>query len=106
MSKHTPGPWNIYEGGNQWGFYIGTKDLDYENGAVLVGRVQTKKGSGPKSYEEAVANSHLMAAAPDLLNICQKIAYLHAAGDDCEMGQSVSDELMAAIRKAEGREDE
>lgn len=55
MSKFTPGPWFVIEGFEQ--YYIGESLRSDTAFANCTG----------KTWEEAKANAHLMAAAPDLL---------------------------------------
>ncbi len=104
MSKHTPGPWEveiiagdpglpISQGGGEKVF-VGTKELRL----IHVKRVSARK------YGEAVdiplattkANAALIAAAPDLLKVCQDIRDWFEGE-----GFQYSEELEKAITKAE-----
>jgi hypothetical protein len=56
-SKHTPGPWNIGEDGDVFGF---------ENSTCVA-----KVCGAPENIPEALANARLIAAAPTLLAVCK-----------------------------------
>ncbi len=59
--KHTPGPWKAGEG-----YLINSKDRLYYIGLVNI----------QKTLCETMANAHLIAAAPDLLDLAEKfLAY-------------------------------
>ena len=88
MSKHTPGPWNALADG----------------AAIRMGRkcsAAITYSNGPPA-EETAANTLLMAAAPDLLQLL-RIALDVLDDDDPDSGASEWVLLArAAIAKAEG----
>lgn len=73
-SKHTPGPWHIQSSGT-WGtngFYQFT--ITDARGMEIVNTKQHVLG---RTYPELIANSKLIAVAPELLEAC-KTAFLLA----------------------------
>ncbi len=98
MTKHTPGPWKVYQVG--FGYNI-TPDVSSETPWVLA-----------KVYQcsNAHANAQLMTAAPDLLEALKAISEgmgrynrnkLQHAENTIEDMKAIA---LAAIDKAEGRE--
>ena len=93
--KHTPGPWRVWDRGpdeiiivtdeNEPWYIAELCDLDSSGGVILDG------------YNETLTNAHLIAAAPDLLEACEKMrSSIHGFGSlDHE-----KDILDAAIVKA------
>ena len=103
-TKHTPGPWEI-------GALLGDPDgKSYEYPTIY-----RRNEDGSTTYvadimgalsPPAWPNAYLIAAAPDLLEVCEVL--LKAApelwGDDIEKWPRLMDRVEAAIAKAEGRE--
>ena len=102
MSKHTPGPWRtvtlrdgtirLNAGIEPGGHTIG----------MLYGQIFRGDPNEQKAKSEGDANSHLVAAAPDLLAACEM-----ALGDGPHNASHgldfrVVDALRAAIAKAKG----
>ena len=94
--KHTPGPWNL---DNNEGF--GANNIwagHFPHGALPVGSlIATVVGDSA----EADCNAQLIAAAPELLEACEKaerliVGYPHLQGTDAHQA------LNAAIAKARG----
>lgn len=89
MSRHTPGPWKCWqlsvdEGSNYW------RIRTTNDGAAL----DTLRGYCGE------ANARLVAAAPELLEVCKKAAALI---EETKFGGLVTAQaLAAAIEKAEG----
>lgn len=110
MAEHTPAPWSVP--------HFARPEVNCECGYVLcdhlMGAVCTVHASGggeiemagdnPR-FEEAVANAHLIATAPDLLAACERAASLldalarNTGSSGC---RNVCNELTAAIAKAKG----
>lgn len=95
-TQHTPGPWEI-EG-----------QFDDELGVEIVNRGEERYICEVAPFteewtDEEIANAHLIAAAPDLLEAC-KAAKKYLEPDLVEPGRTVFWALVAAITKAEGRE--
>lgn len=92
--KGTPGPWS-YEGGNNENCEVQAKDT-----TIDLTRCDRNTGEHVISREEMEANARLIAAAPELLQVCLKFH------------QHISESLMAkspfgldeAINKALGKE--
>lgn len=97
MSTHTPGPWlaRQYVSGH-W------EVVDDESASRIAGVVGRHAGQGDDG-----ANARLIAAAPELLKAA--IAALDFFNETrvgrewIEQGGTEADELLAAIRKAEGQ---
>jgi hypothetical protein len=93
MSKHTPGPWTAREpNGPGIGWRVGPAWL----------------GEKPWS-DETSANAHLIAAAPDLLEMLEKcVAALeavdrtYASAASSEVRRKVLDEACTVVTKAKG----
>ena len=86
-SKHTAGPWIIYtDGGRSFGIYKGLDETNAED-CIFIAEIDSRPTD---------ANANLIAAAPDLLDVCK------------ELSESILEEdwpeLFSAIAKAEGRE--
>ena len=105
MSKHTPGPWRFFAG-----FTVGVARNSPETGdSALIATVCATR-------PEAEGNAHLIAAAPDLLDVAYDAqAILHGLvtgirSKDPQMALSLAEPLAelgrkidGAITKAEGR---
>ncbi|CAB4156064.1 hypothetical protein UFOVP673_37 [uncultured Caudovirales phage] len=111
MSKHTPGPWSIFTDDK----HKHNAGIEAENFSIVtIGYFDETPGiddSGVKgnTEEEALANAHLIAAAPDLLEALEKCAAVigapqegHWATDD-EVNDAY-DSAVAAINKAKGEQ--
>lgn len=61
ITNHTPGPWVVDDDGD-----VCTDDLERLVAAVDWRHVSLRNG-------EALANAHLIAAAPDLLHACEAL---------------------------------
>lgn len=69
--KHTPGPWHITHDTTPGEFVTLTKVRDQYNGVIAVMHV------------DAAPNSKLIAAAPDLLNMLQRLVAESQDGPLC-----------------------
>lgn len=77
MSEHTPGPWHCGEQVDicQWiGVYAGPGD-DIIICDVLSEDLTIK--------DQCMANARLIAASPEMLAVCQKLAVIEAGTDGC-----------------------
>jgi hypothetical protein len=65
--KHTPGPWHVYEPYNTGGGY----GIDAECGEsiIMFGDPYEDCGVRGANLDEAIANSKLIAAGPELLEV-------------------------------------
>ena len=108
-TKHTPGPWRVGFRDHSGPDTITTvKEHKTQTSGRLPDTIAVVrwgcdccKGTSPLNDTE-LANARLIAAAPELLDICQKIkAYFHnpQAFDTEKLGEL----LEAAIAKAEGQ---
>lgn len=105
--KHTPGPWNIVYDTH----FIDSirvkqnKDLMGDYQGCIICDFTRSHGKREHAYKETEANAKLIAAAPDLLEACQKAwNYIlwaesgYQSTDDCK--ESPLDLLQQAIQKA------
>ena len=104
-TKHTPGPWQVEDDG-----------VHISGSAVMICRMFVADDfpciddgdDAEECNEMAQANSHLIAAAPDLLNACQ-LTQSHVSGN-FEDGYTIQvtghqmEAIRAAIAKASERE--
>lgn len=88
-AKHTPGPWAYDQAGGE--VYYADGDVE----PVIAGIEQDGT-----SEEQADADGRLIAAAPDLLDACERAEWWLSTHPE---GSAMRDVLRAAIAKAEGR---
>jgi len=92
MSTHTPGPWEIYR-------------RDYRSDGLVL-RQQGEKGKylfalvEQPGIRESEANARLIAAAPDMLAVANRIALWPARKRPAML--ALQEAARAAIAKAEG----
>ena len=89
MSKHTPGPW-VFDKAHRVGFIVHKKNYGY-----IVG---TQDEEGRYGAIESEANARLISAAPDLLEVLEKVQAWMDGGDDDELAY----EIDLALTKAKG----
>lgn len=90
MSKYTEGPWKVGSlvKNNHTPRYV----------EVLAGRFKLiAKASYGKTDEEAAANAHLISAAPDLLEVCEKVLSSINANCICEQLHNDDAELLSEL---------
>ena len=104
--KHTPGPWCPHIASE---YYPGIDAQNNGISIVIVGDIHDQQDDGGvrgRTAEEAEANAHLIAAAPELLEALQTlnlvIGLTPIAGNKDAL-QEACDIARAAIAKAEGR---
>ena len=99
-TKHTPGPWEVW---------VDNFDNDYNEiviqneDSVIVDRVGTLVSNDATDNAKLMADSKLIAAAPDLLDACKcALADLegYQAWAETEDANKTIDELREAIQKA------
>lgn len=104
MSKHTPGPWRVYEGGSE-GPRILPNTGDKKEDLKYIARVDGR------DFPTDLANAKLIAAAPDLLAALKaqesRNAYPPPFGHDCMWCCTCTAKLSTmrrdAIAKTEGK---
>lgn len=92
MTKHTPGPWTAYYFAADW--WVANPEDD--SGPML------RVGS---DHDRREANAHLIAAAPDLLNISKEILDLIERiieGKEWGAIEEYADQLRTIIARATG----
>jgi hypothetical protein len=104
MSGHTPGPWRLDPYSGDSGYTVWGGGTAYRKGPRVLAIVKNQS-SAP--VNESRFNAHLIAASPDLLEVCKKaqamIQFYRNGGIDVFALPPLDDELKAAIAKAEGR---
>jgi hypothetical protein len=83
-NTHTPGPWQVYNGGA----IIGT--IEYASGVEYIANVR-------HIPNESMANARLLASAPDMFDALQAIVDAYGERDTLLMAQ-----VKAALAKAKG----
>ena len=113
-AKHTPGPW-ICDGTFVYALtpYVGSEHHsslkmrfpDGVNRFSLSIQGGNKESAGPS---EMRANAHLIAAAPDLMEVCKRLAELDLNGTDDSLVRFIvlahQNSAKTAIAKATGEE--
>jgi hypothetical protein len=99
MSKHTPGPWIFIEGGPLEGDTVITTQ-DRMNGDIIPIVDMDTDYEGEIGIEQE-ANAKLIAAAPELLAVCQGVLS-HPSFKACDCGEPdcATTVLRAVIAKA------
>jgi hypothetical protein len=99
MSKHTPGPWHTGDINEHGAITIYSDESNYVASAYLArwsSAWTPEETLHSPDNVEAVANAHLIAAAPDLLAACE--AYIEWRADM----EVIQERMRAAIAKARG----
>lgn len=88
---HTPGPWEamIEHNPHRYQIEIGSPEW-------------CPLASAWDTNEESVANAHLIAAAPELLEACKMLVEYWMTGAAVDGESESADRVRAAIRKATG----
>lgn len=99
MTKHTPGPWILRSAGE----LLNEIPHPFDFVEVSKQRYITTEG---KSEREANANARLIAAAPDLLDMCERLlGFAHHYGDPWAVtaaGDGLLANAKALIAQAKG----
>uniref|UniRef100_A0A6H1ZA77 Uncharacterized protein n=1 Tax=viral metagenome TaxID=1070528 RepID=A0A6H1ZA77_9ZZZZ len=101
--KHTPGHWIVQNTRrfDQYPPMVEVREIVNAKGNIIACAVYSDKGN------EQLANAHLLAAAPELMEACRNAMeiYEHIKPACCEeFVEATYEKLKAAIAKAEGRE--
>src|SRR6185312_16776966 len=112
-SKHTPAPWRVWGPPHECGD-IGWADhpgIEADGGSIVIwGADGEEAGVRGATKDEALANAHLIAAAPEMLEM---LHWAQTAADrlvECTPAgvlrtgiRAKADEMRALIARAEGR---
>ena len=98
--KHTPGPWTI--GGDGADIFAGGTPPDYRD-AIHVADCQPSSPGLLGLSAQQTANARLIAASPDLLDVCQTMLEIMEGHPGTGKSRTF---LQAAIAKAEGGQTE
>jgi len=94
-TRHTPGPWVIHDGGRFGVWHSGGPSICAMTGPSLCQPLV--EFVGPADIKQCEANAHLMASAPELLEILKK-----ALDPNVSRGMWV-EQATDLIAKAEGK---
>ena len=107
MNKHTPGPW-FYRRGDEWSHSVVTIHGGLPDGSPNCWEIAS---INTKREPEHVANAHLIAAAPDLLDALETLAQMDVKGHQLQdrlqftdKGRAILKKVRDAIAKARGEE--
>ena len=97
MTKYTPAPWSVYPGQNP-----GIEGDGGKKSVVVFGDGPDDSECGVlgKTPEQQQANAKLIAAAPDMLAVLQRIVAVYDVG--YTPGQGLIEELRQVITQATG----
>ena len=106
MSKHTPGPWEIYPDGDRKHILrAGTLEFISPSYTKADWIAELDPDGTGHDEDETEANARLIAAAPALLDACQAIAnrldYLSELWGQEGVTRSLMDQVKAALALAE-----
>ena len=107
MSKHTPGPWEVKEVKTQIGraFKINEIGIDTDHGCLAC-IYDDNTTLNERQHDEHEANVHLIASAPELLEVCKDLfAYYSQAYKETDLTpyqRKQKNKAKQAIAKAEG----
>ncbi len=98
---HTKGPWCVSNGHL---LRIAAKDSDWKTPATICGVHRIGKRIGRQRTKEVLANAHLIAAAPDLLDALKEMVSSFPLLRDGALGyeEDAHAKARAAIAKAKG----
>jgi len=98
--KHTPGPWNKTEDKLTQQYYIARP---YGESVLHIAYVTKEDVGYGISQEEYHANAFLIAAAPELLEICKGLLGILTPKQYSKQFPNLYKKAKAVIAKAEGR---
>lgn len=93
MTTHTPGPWKVH---SQYG-EIG--NITNSDGSIVVAQAQQVE---PRSHEVRLANTHLIAAAPELLQALEALLDMDISYQRGPKVQEAESAARLAVAKARG----
>lgn len=105
-TKFTPGPWRVGRPTNEYGqtFHasmIYTEDAEHAIAEVYGIPIHARMEQiDPELYAQPLANAHMLAAAPEMYEVCMEIAHHLYTKQDYDRCRELA---RAAIAKAEGR---
>ena len=99
--KHTPGPWDIRSPDKFETDQIEDRLIITEDSQHVAQTYQYRNDDNHAADGAALANARLIAAAPDLLNVCKDAVAYFKSRNLGEMADTVQVILEVAIKKAE-----
>lgn len=101
MSKHTPGPWKLHRIDSDTVFVTEDRIARGESIPGYNRKLVEMPHWSDDNYDEKMANTRLIAAAPELLEALKKVFEDYASPDWRNLSTNI-DLMKAAIAKAEG----
>ena len=104
-AKHTPGPWHVAE--HDHGIVVCTDSAKKSQyGASRYAAIGGFNRNDQEQLAEALANARLIAAAPDLYNIAERVAHLNKNAGEIGAGMlaSLVEDAILAIAKSTGKQ--
>lgn len=97
-TEHTPGPWEI-----RYGNGIDMQIVSEQGSICRLDGYSHSVELMDENEEKERANARLIAAAPDLLEVCEAALMVgEIQFETCVLSKSVKERLIAAINKAKG----
>jgi hypothetical protein len=106
MSEHTPGPWCLViddTGGPQTGWPLCVSQEALDVSVVRQGGMYPYEWEQGISQRQAIANGHLIAAAPDMLELLNHIRILMKNRDRDPVEERLYETIQGVVAKAEAR---
>lgn len=104
MSEHTEGPWKVTQYPNKKSLIAVDTIIPDADGIThqICGFEKGKAASAFFEIEQHLANAHLIAAAPDLLEVCVKIVEIAPKlwGPDKDDWPRIMNRVEAVVNKA------
>lgn len=98
-TKHTPGPWKIYDAACGLDYYPGIEVSNSSKSIIVFGTdIDDQSGVRGDSRTERIANAKLIAAAPELLEALMMLLETNEALPNLKFSAEVK--AYAAIKKA------
>ena len=105
MSKHTPGPWNVYQNGVDIIHPHPSNPTCNYQGYIVASANYSKDAETGLPTIEACANARLIAAAPDLLRTLQNMVTIFGVVNPEPIKAFVAiEQALGAIKKATNKE--
>lgn len=102
MSKHTPGPWKVMDLRDDEEYRLRLGKIQIQSDNVAICDIQFNSFFSNEWIKESEANARLIAAAPELLEVCRDALDFAKLASGADLSPIIN-KLKKAIRKAEGK---